>query len=62
MIGALYRPIKPSDLVLILYIHLQLTGFAPGGRRTKSQVWVRWNAAGSSFIACCHSGDFTALE
>ena len=29
---------------------------------TRSQVWVRWNDASSSFIACYHFGDLTASE
>ena len=53
---------RTIDLVLILYIHLQLIRFAPGIIRTRSQVWVRWNAASFSFITCCHSGDLTASE
>ena len=45
---ALYRSTEPLDFVLILYIHLRLSGYAQGGMGIMSQVWVRWNAASSS--------------
>jgi len=58
----LYHLTEQSDLILILYIQLQLIGFAPGGMGTRFLVWVRWNAASFLFIVCCHFEDLTASE
>src|SRR5436190_8226733 len=57
---ALYLSTDPSALVLILYIHLQLTGRTPGGNGTSSHVLVLRKASSSSDIAFCHFGYFAA--